>query len=535
MLVSELIQALSERKEWTLAGRSLPCPAQELSGMKFFVDGQKIYSSKILYLVQPEAVPDAQRVLAGQHTTVICWGDSGVLRSFAAQDCNFLAVDVGEDALPLFSFLESCFLNCLERQFKTEELIDLLLDGSGISRLVTAASELLGNPLWVTDVNYKYLAMNYVAQEPNRLIRYEYSSGYLADRSIDAIINNKMFERLSRSHSPVYFKIPGYPCGFLSRSIKVSGNVVAFLTMYEVNRPITPSDHASLLRMSKVLALAMQKSHFNATSNSCAFSSIMNDLLSGRFGADASEQISRRLRRLGYSLNPYILLMAVGPQDFHGYQVPPQFIVDRINAMLHNSICVYFQQTAAVLISFRTLGGPDPKELDELASYLADCGLIAGMSHIFQDIGEAPWHYSQAAKALELARGCRRDSCLARYEDYALMHMTQVCAQSLHVDRICHPALNLLRQYDRSKNTQLYDTLRIYLSFNGDVLRASQALFIHKNTLYHRLQQIRDVAGISLEDGGTTAYLWLSFTILDYLGAAGQPAEGALEENSGEG
>lgn len=88
MLVSELIQALSERKEWTLAGRSLPCPAQELSGMKFFVDGQKIYSSKILYLVQPEAVPDAQRVLAGQHTTVICWGDSGVPRSFAAQDCK---------------------------------------------------------------------------------------------------------------------------------------------------------------------------------------------------------------------------------------------------------------------------------------------------------------------------------------------------------------------------------------------------------------------------------------------------------------
>lgn len=46
-----------------------------------------------------------------------------------------------------------------------------------------------------------------------------------------------------------------------------------------------------------------------------------------------------------------------------------------------------------------------------------------------------------------------------------------------------------------SEHKQLVDTLRVFLEHNQSIAAASEALFIHKNTLQYRLKKMKELTG----------------------------------------
>jgi GAF domain-containing protein len=60
-------------------------------------------------------------------------------------------------------------------------------------------------------------------------------------------------------------------------------------------------------------------------------------------------------------------------------------------------------------------------------------------------------------------------------------------------------ALTTLAEYDRRRRAALIDTLDAYLDARGAARAAANALVIHPNTLRQRLERIRDLTGLSLD------------------------------------
>jgi PucR C-terminal helix-turn-helix domain len=63
----------------------------------------------------------------------------------------------------------------------------------------------------------------------------------------------------------------------------------------------------------------------------------------------------------------------------------------------------------------------------------------------------------------------------------------------------CAP-LERLRQFDTENKTDMVDTLRIYLESLGSVSTAAARLYLHGNTMRHRLARIAEVSGVDLDD-----------------------------------
>ena len=61
----------------------------------------------------------------------------------------------------------------------------------------------------------------------------------------------------------------------------------------------------------------------------------------------------------------------------------------------------------------------------------------------------------------------------------------------------------------------LTDTLRLYLDHAGNGAAASEALHIHRTTLYYRLARITELTGLDLTDGRTRLTMHLGLTLLD--------------------
>ncbi|NUH38810.1 helix-turn-helix domain-containing protein [Streptomyces samsunensis] len=73
--------------------------------------------------------------------------------------------------------------------------------------------------------------------------------------------------------------------------------------------------------------------------------------------------------------------------------------------------------------------------------------------------------------------------------------------------------LDRLRDYDRTHDSALLQTLRCWLDNFGDISAASECLHIHKNTLRYRLKRIAEVTRADLNDAETRFELMLQFRL----------------------
>jgi DNA-binding PucR family transcriptional regulator len=143
--------------------------------------------------------------------------------------------------------------------------------------------------------------------------------------------------------------------------------------------------------------------------------------------------------------------------------------------------------------------------------------LRVGVSYSFNRIENFPAHYRQAVAALDISRRLGSVRAAARYEDFQIYDLLNSCGEA-ELGKYCHPALELLRQYDHRQSSELYDTLRAYADSGGSVKLTADALFIHRNSLMYRLDRIREITGLDINDAHTLYVLKLSFDIDRHLG-----------------
>lgn len=57
----------------------------------------------------------------------------------------------------------------------------------------------------------------------------------------------------------------------------------------------------------------------------------------------------------------------------------------------------------------------------------------------------------------------------------------------------CQDVLGTLVAYDRTRNADLLQTLRVYFHCNGNAVESAERLFLHRNSLLYRLQRIEEI------------------------------------------
>jgi DNA-binding PucR family transcriptional regulator len=57
-----------------------------------------------------------------------------------------------------------------------------------------------------------------------------------------------------------------------------------------------------------------------------------------------------------------------------------------------------------------------------------------------------------------------------------------------------------LREYDRTRRSDLVLTLKTYFSAGGNASEAADRLFLHRNSMLYRLERIQKLTGLDLRD-----------------------------------
>ena len=365
--------------------------------------------------------------------------------------------------------------------------------------LIDLATELLGNPMVLADMQANILAM---------------SGAYISEDINPAWVECREEKRLPAS-------IIGAP-GLLSGDAPDNcANVAATLTLpngiriirayfghgktysggigtWEVKRDFLPSDPAVMELLCEAAADIFSGEYEESPLHS--WTSILSDLLSG---SAVDESILRLL--VQHRPGPWRLVLVHNPYYTASQSVAlKSYLLARLrNAPLRQISLIYDDEVLALVHA-----NDVERLLDQCVRQDGRQHYIACLSQPFDDLHDIRFHHEHARFLLSVAQG---QPGTYYGEDYGVRFIVHDTRVKPH--RMTHPALETLKAHDREKGSDLYETLYQFLVNERSTQRTAQALYIHKNSLLYRLNQIKELVTLDLDNPELRLYLILSYYI----------------------
>ena len=368
------------------------------------------------------------------------------------------------------------------------------------------------NPLVLTDANYRVLGISsqYAVDSVDEEWRSLNEEGY-SSVSVVKALNLSTYD----------FSLPRAQIIRLGYSPKFLTDFISVPILHD--RTSYGTFGVRLLESRSSRGYMQLAEHFGLTL-SAAMSAAENDappedrrswlisLLDGRVISDG--ELAKQLKYKNWDMGDEYLLCSFRARGGERISLRVEEQIHRIFQRQTGCMCIPFKEKLVVLANLRQM--PQHQltlQLDELADTFS---LIYGMSLPFSGIKPIVDYFQQTEIVARLACSKNVPGGRCDYYDYAVddMLVTALTNKSLYT---CHPDIRMLREYDAENNTEYLSTLHTFLRCERSIVKSSQQLFIHRNTLVYRIKKINELIRCDLEDAYARMYLLLSIQTLELL------------------
>jgi len=138
-----------------------------------------------------------------------------------------------------------------------------------------------------------------------------------------------------------------------------------------------------------------------------------------------------------------------------------------------------------------------------------------GIGDLTDALSKIHHSYEQALFALKAAQ--KQHLNQLNFNDLGLFKVFFAVPDKDILVTIASDSLNLLEEYDTHSQSNLIDTLRLYLEHDGSIQAVAVATFTHRNTINYRMKKIHQLLKMDLTSTEEKFRLYLAFQIKDYL------------------
>lgn len=144
----------------------------------------------------------------------------------------------------------------------------------------------------------------------------------------------------------------------------------------------------------------------------------------------------------------------------------------------------------------------------------------AGVGRVCHSSSDYARSYREAVEALSVLQRLRRDGSVLCFERLGVLRLLFRIQHKDELAEFVDQTVGALRRYDESHGGSLMQTVHAYLDCNGNLVATARALNIHVNSLLYRLQRIRDIAKVDLDDAEARLDLHVALKVLETIDGA---------------
>lgn len=229
------------------------------------------------------------------------------------------------------------------------------------------------------------------------------------------------------------------------------------------------------------------------------------------------QQVLSYLRYQNWNRNDRYVVMRIVTQQRDFNIISSYAVLNQINTILAAGRAFFHQEGITLVVNLSYAHEKTSDVVSRLAVPMRDSLLKIGVSSELRDFFRLGILFDQANIALNFGLSGNSMIWYYYFDQYMLDYMIRCSTEDMPAELLCSDALQKLLEYDQKNHTALAHTLEAYLLHDRNVLQTSKELYIHRSTLSYRLEKIRRLISINLDDPKERIKLLLSYYMLGML------------------
>ena len=394
-----------------------------------------------------------------------------------------------------------------------QRLLEILQAGGGLQAIVDRMNQMSPNPIIIVDSGYKILAMTRAPIQERPDLEMQRALGHMVDTNIDSLRREYVYEKTRALQYPYYSVDPNTGYGWITCLVNVYGVEAAQIGIMELYHEFSRYDYELSDYLCKLVSLELSKDDFYRRNHAVMHSAFLADLLAERV-RDA-RTAEARAKQLGWHSSERMYVLTVFDRNFGAFDRRAQLISEQLHGMLPESRYAIYESRIVFFLPTEAAYAILQSQDNAFEAYLAHNHLSAGLSERFSGLLALRPHYLQSLKAAELGGTLEPGLALHRYGDLACQHIGSILAERYSLTDFYHPLVAAIARADEQDGTELLPTLRAYLKYPEAPGRAAEELFVHKNTLFYRMNKIRNQFGLDLSRGNERLRVQFTLALME--------------------
>lgn len=406
-------------------------------------------------------------------------------------------------------------------------LITLVANDAGLQQIVNTISDMFGLPATIIDNNFSYLAISDDYAGVFAVFGDDLNEGHVPLRIQKRLKHSEIFHPSTIRTDPVYFdtRLPDDTIRRNYTTLVYLRHVpVASFSIFTNGEEIPQVELRYLPMIASLLSLEMQKSSFYLLNKVTFYRHLLARLLDDSTAID-DETFRLRFAVFGYKLGRFkqVVLIDLSGEDFPAAGV--QSFADSFHSHLPDSVYFIHDGDVVYLTSSPEYAPIRPEDAEVWQKDISETKMRIGISSVFDTVSQFTRALKQAKAAIETGLWLGVPGRVLWFDHYRLADLVRRVPKDVDVSSYVFPPLLRVIDHDHEHGSQLTYTLSRYLLNPTCPKTVCQELFIHKNTLYYRLNQLRELMQVDLDAADVRAQIHISFLILRSQNRLSFPAE----------
>ncbi|MEH2956610.1 helix-turn-helix domain-containing protein [Candidatus Merdisoma sp. JLR.KK006] len=507
MKLSTSILAHKLKSKFTLQNKKALSDELHLEQVLFYCDGNDMLSHKI-YICSQEQVSE-QDLIVPEDAVLFCIGKVRTQNTGR----NGQVFQLVDDTSPFVLFNE------IQRLFEyysgwDERLCELANQEGNIQEMLDESFRIFRNPVIVNSADYFVIGYSSVIDtrselsglvDPDAIFEY---SGECRD--------TEQQQNLIKKKGSYFF--PDYITGSKSLCVNIfeHDRFAYRVTMVESLRRFEAYDGALLEHLTGYIKMALSKQLTLQTDMGYRLDRILSDIL---LNPGQDDEVTRQwFSEFGWMPEHryFCINLKVAALDLENMTV--RFICSHIENMLGNSCAFQYENNITIFVNLTRFGGGIDDAMDKIVYFLRDSFLKAGLSNEFTGFEAIHYYYRQAAVALEVGNRRAPFRWIHRFDEIALDYLLEQSKGELPKELVCSQKILSLKTFDEDHNTDYYNTLMLYVKNHLNAVQTAKQLYIHRSTFLYRMEKIKELIHLELDDYDTLLYVMMTFRMMELEG-----------------
>lgn len=396
-----------------------------------------------------------------------------------------------------------------------------------LETLAERLNDMLGRPVTIEDSNHRLIAYSSHEPETDPARLATIIGRRVPDHVLGILWRDGVLHQLQESSEPL--RIPAIEDAGLKERVAIAisspGGTLGYIWVVENEKPFSLDETALLKQAALAVKAKLVNTQHLRQKNQEAHKDFFWQLLSGFVPSEAAVHEAALRMELALSPSYHIVVARFAPPASEKLLLQALQHAARIAAIHNNKILLHtFGSHQLILMCAPSVPSSKNQILkllqnlqDELSEHYSGHFLGLASSRISEQYSQVEEGYREAQLVLQIRRHFRKETLNTFfYSDLGYLRYLPLIREDSRRRGIVNEGLEKLRAYDAEHHSDLLRTLDVFLSLDGNVKTAAEALHIHANTLTYRLKRISEISGSDLAsmEQKVTLYLDLRASLL---------------------